>query len=62
MFGRISNAGIAVGVVLIVVGGIIAWAWLGGNELGESPVDDAAGTEELEEGTAGADEPAEEAQ
>lgn len=47
MFGRISNAGIAVGVVLIVIGGIIAWAWLGDTDLGESPVDEAAEMEEL---------------
>ena len=47
MEGRISKAGIAVGIVLIVVGAILAWTWLGDSELGESPVDEAAGAEEL---------------
>ena len=49
MFGRMSNAGIAVGVVLIVIGGILLWFWLGDSDLGESPVDEAAQMEELNE-------------
>ena len=48
MFGRISNAGIAIGVVLIVIGGIVLWVWLGDTDLGESPVDEAAQMEELD--------------
>ena len=49
MFGRIGNAGIAIGVVVIVIGAIILWFWLGDNDLGDSPVDDAAQMEQLEE-------------
>ena len=47
MKGRISNVGIAIGIVLIVMGAIFAWVWLGDNEQGESPVDEAASAEEI---------------
>ena len=47
MEGRISKGGVATGVVLIAIGVVVAWLWLGDSELGESPVDAAAGTGEL---------------
>ncbi len=47
MLGRMSKGGIAVGVVLIAIGVIVAWIWLGDSEMGESPVDEAASAEEL---------------
>lgn len=48
-----SKGGIAIGVVLVAVGVIVAWFWLGDSGMGESPVDEAAGADEIGDGQEG---------
>ncbi len=47
MDGSSSKGGIGIGIALIAVGAIVAWIWLGDTDMGESPVDEAAGAGEL---------------
>ena len=42
-----STRGIWIGVGLVAIGVIVAWFWLGDSEMGESPVDEAAGANEI---------------
>lgn len=46
MFGRTGNSGLAIGVAVVVIGGLLAWLWLGDTDPGDRPVDEAAGVEQ----------------
>lgn len=49
MFGRISTSAVLFGVVVIVIGGIIAWAFLGDTDLADETPETPAETAEPEE-------------